>query len=906
MIDFDKINAAAMLCLESICCELLPGGVVDGREYRVGQLEGGKGHSMGVNLRKGVWKDFRDGPGGSDPISLVAAVQRVSMGEAARWLDEKLNAGGFPERKAPKAKGMDCTDPDDWEAMPFVPPTAPPPPEELWCGSAKGKLKPTLRHAYFDAERRLVGYTNRVEWKAEGATKKDVLPLCWCQHKDGKQSWRSKSFLKPRPLYRMADLLDRRGARVLIVEGEKTADAAQRLLPDFIVMSWPGGCKAVGYADWSPLEGESVLIWPDYDLNEYPNQPGVVMPEEEQAGLVAARKIAELTGGFVIMPPLGLTKSGWDLADAEAEGWTTEQVMAHIDAAQAGNRLYVPGQEPEQPPMEDVTDYGDPEWQEEPPPAPPPPQDDVEEFPFRILGHNKGLFYYLPNSGRQIVELSPTAHSTNNLLQLARLTWWETSYPGKRGFNAIAAANDLMQRAFKIGIFDKSLKRGRGCWIDQGRTVYHVGNCLIVDAIPTDIHAFKSNYIYELSVGMEPETSPPCSNTEAAKLITLCEALAWERPLDAYLLAGWCVVAPICGALGWRPAIWITGPSQSGKTWTCDNIVKALVGKIMLESQGGTTAAGIRAALQSDARPVYKDESEDPKIMAEVLELVRCATSDDSAPIRKGSTGGGEGVSYVIRSCFCFSAIGMSASKQADTSRVTPLVLRRVKGEDGANRFAHIQGLWRDSVGRDGYPVSIRTRTLQLAKVIAENSLRFAQAVSLHTGERRLGQQLGTMLAGAFSLTSANIVTQEFANEWVAKRDWSIFKPDETEDDHNKALARLLETVIMLDAARDRPIQRMAIGEIIDAALHAPNSDIRSECNDLLLRHGIKVSEEGVYVSNSHAYLATVYKDTEWAGAWRVSLARVKGASPSKSAVRFGKGTPPTRSVLLPLELFKD
>jgi putative DNA primase/helicase len=42
-------------------------------------------------------------------------------------------------------------------------------------------------------------------------------------------------------------------APVLIVEGEKTADAAALLYPSAVVITWPSGCKAYAKADWSPI-----------------------------------------------------------------------------------------------------------------------------------------------------------------------------------------------------------------------------------------------------------------------------------------------------------------------------------------------------------------------------------------------------------------------------------------------------------------------------------------------------------------------------------------------------------------------------------------------------------------------------------------------------------------------------
>ena len=88
MIDFERINNAILPHLETLLPELLPGGRIVGGEYRCGDLTGGTGVSMGVNVDTGKWSDFADTPKGGDPVSLVAAVRRCEQGQAARWLED--------------------------------------------------------------------------------------------------------------------------------------------------------------------------------------------------------------------------------------------------------------------------------------------------------------------------------------------------------------------------------------------------------------------------------------------------------------------------------------------------------------------------------------------------------------------------------------------------------------------------------------------------------------------------------------------------------------------------------------------------------------------------------------------------------------------------------------------------
>jgi putative DNA primase/helicase len=69
----------------------------------------------------------------------------------------------------------------------------------------------------------------------------------------------------PRPFYGLDRLAARPSAPVLVVEGEKAADAAATLFPEYVTVTWPGGGKAVGKAEWRALAGRAVAAWPDND-----------------------------------------------------------------------------------------------------------------------------------------------------------------------------------------------------------------------------------------------------------------------------------------------------------------------------------------------------------------------------------------------------------------------------------------------------------------------------------------------------------------------------------------------------------------------------------------------------------------------------------------------------------------
>ena len=161
---------------------------------------------------------------------------------------------------------------------------------------------------YHDAAGHPLGAVARYEFTRHGKRDKATPQVTWGSKDGGKTwGWALGHWNLPRPLYGLELLTGRPKAPVLVVEGEKTAEAARQLLPRFVVVTWPGGSKAVSCADWRPLAGRDVTCWPDADA------PGVAAMEEVRALLApAAQRVRwlDVTG----------QPDAWDLADALEEG----------------------------------------------------------------------------------------------------------------------------------------------------------------------------------------------------------------------------------------------------------------------------------------------------------------------------------------------------------------------------------------------------------------------------------------------------------------------------------------------------------------------------------------------------------------------------------------------------------
>ena len=138
---------------------------------------------------------------------------------------------------------------------------------------------------------------------------------------DGKPGWHTKAPDKPKPLYGLNRLAFAPDAVVLICEGEKSADAAQRLFPDMVAMSWMGGVNGDGGADLVPLAGHNVILWGDAD--------------EVGAGAVARLLKRLPEAHWVDSTDL---PDGFDAADLERDGCADPEAWLAERAHDAGTR----------------------------------------------------------------------------------------------------------------------------------------------------------------------------------------------------------------------------------------------------------------------------------------------------------------------------------------------------------------------------------------------------------------------------------------------------------------------------------------------------------------------------------------------------------------------------------------
>ncbi|MBL26159.1 MAG: hypothetical protein CMM50_01215 [Rhodospirillaceae bacterium] len=359
-LDFDGINRAALASLPSLLRRWLPDGRKEAGEYvaRNPCRNDRRPGSFKINLDTGAWADFATDDRGGDVVSLLAYLEGLEQGEAARRLAGMvgleaggskpvvLTVAGSSEAAAPVVGNSAALDEEPSVATepakrndktPIIPAPDDAPPMNF--RHPKHGL-PSRTWEYRDGEGRLYGYAARFDFvDADGVADKEILPVTFCALANGRRGWRSRGIPDPRPLYRLPELLARPEAWVIVCEGEKAADAAADLFPDCVTTSPMHGAKSPHLTDWSPLCGRQVFLSLDNDDagRAFGDAIFGLLTRQDPDAFVGE---LELPSNYIVRDGQVIERGEpvpekWDIADALTDGWTPELVEAERAAARA-------------------------------------------------------------------------------------------------------------------------------------------------------------------------------------------------------------------------------------------------------------------------------------------------------------------------------------------------------------------------------------------------------------------------------------------------------------------------------------------------------------------------------------------------------------------------------------------
>lgn len=312
---FAEVKAASLRAIDSVLAHWLPDGkwVDAGHEYSAPNptRSDNKAGSFKINRHKGSWSDFATGDKGGDLIDLVAYVERCALEVACNRLAEFLNLhAGTTHQPAPSTIRQDA-----WHAIVPIPESA-----MAQCPKRHPKHgAPSKLWVYRNAQ----GQPLMVMYRFDLAEGKVFAPLTYCQSaQGGTAQWRWKGLSEPRPLLNLERIANQKDAPIVLCEGEKAADAAQVLFPEYVASCWPNGSKSWAKADFSPLQGREAWLWPDNDVTGQ----RCMVEIATQLGPIGAKSVRLLS--MAPFQQAGPWPEGADAADALAQGWTAERLSA--------------------------------------------------------------------------------------------------------------------------------------------------------------------------------------------------------------------------------------------------------------------------------------------------------------------------------------------------------------------------------------------------------------------------------------------------------------------------------------------------------------------------------------------------------------------------------------------------
>jgi Ti-type conjugative transfer relaxase TraA len=189
----------------------------------------------------------------------------------------------------------------------------------------------TGRYTYTNELGNSLFHVVRLEPKDPSKSRKMTLPLSYGvdpSSATATPSWALKKYHAPDntplPLYNLKELVDHPTKPVLIVEGEKTVEAAKQIFPEMVVTTWHGGAGNVSNCNIDALKHRNVILWPDNDAIG------------QKAMETLAQRCKELGANSIQMVGLEFGKDHpelpekWDLADPLPLGITLDRVRQKL------------------------------------------------------------------------------------------------------------------------------------------------------------------------------------------------------------------------------------------------------------------------------------------------------------------------------------------------------------------------------------------------------------------------------------------------------------------------------------------------------------------------------------------------------------------------------------------------
>lgn len=621
-----------------------------------------------------------------------------------------------------------------------------------------------------------------------------------------------------------------------------------------------------------------------------------------------------------------------------------------------------------------------------------------DDCPVTPLGHLQDKIYFLDYRGQIRTLGSEMRKGELMLLFGTGMGWLDDVFPQykniggntdknppnlvKDGFNQTKAQRALLAAAAGAGLFDPAGKvRGRGSHKGaNGEIILHCGDRLLIGGrkgargqarrTGWEKPGVIGRQIYSTAAPLPHPAEKPAEAKAGRALLGLLSLWPWSSgvlaavdhdgrdkvPIEALLVLGFIGCAKVCGAIGWRPHVWVVGPSGAGKS-TFQELVSRLLADWALESQD-PSEAWISQSLMDQRLPVLYDEPEPTEdqssYVRKVIALARLASSGG----KKGrGSSDHKAMDFAIFSCFLFSSIVHHELEQQDRNRMAVLGLRKFAAGTAALGVDDMEAML---ANKWGVKMTLRDLGLAFTRRLVEQWGRYEATrgsyqaeLMRHGADPRAQNTYGELLAMAdlmlFDSAPENRLDLGDINEADPEAESrcgrlvSALEPmlrtasAEAENTADRCLGRLSQFRLTAAAGKHqetvgRWIERAMVAILmgVDGSAEARNK-LRSHGMKLVhVTHHAKAGEDGETIetigaidayldpdpaTGSPIYLAVgnrnsealrqIFANTSWKGGeWQQALRMIDGAVQQAVKIRFDG--PPQYAALVPINAVVD
>lgn len=389
-------------------------------------------------------------------------------------------------------------------------------------------------------------------------------------------------------------------------------------------------------------------------------------------------------------------------------------------------------------------------------------------------------------------------------------------------------------------------------------------------------------------LGLIKQMDMHIANKILEELLGIFVQWQFSGKLDVWLLTGWYLAQWVQSIWAWRPHLWMTGTSGSGKS-IMRELMTILGGRLALPCEGQTlTEPGLRQGIGCDSVLVAIDEIEKSEHRDKIIYFIRSAGRGGIT--RKGSSSQRAVVAQLKHMVF-LGSVERGLYRAAENSRY--LTVETKKSDDCHPKFPNTSDASKIRTKIVAYVIWASFRAKDLVShvgKIGESDPRFVESLAVAL----------SMIAVSFTKPEQRLtqLLTDYLKEWSER-----FEAGTLEDE-----AKLAEDIMMAQVRLPEEIEgdlrtngyettkTVYVTRTVSQLIQA-KSDMADEPKKLLEAHGVKVWGEFGLFLHPDTVVRRLLRQTQWHGLnIRDMLLRITGAQPKQ--LRLGGSA--LRGVLIP------